>query len=64
MEQPAAWTVPIAFAVMVVGSLLTRHRLVPAAVDRVMLRMHLPEEVGTGPAPRPPAVRPPTAGRS
>jgi Na+(H+)/acetate symporter ActP len=45
LEEPAAWTVPVAFAVMVAGSLLTRHRLSPAAVDRVMLRMHLPEEV-------------------
>jgi Na+(H+)/acetate symporter ActP len=45
LEQPAAWTVPVAFAVMVAGSLLTRRRLSPAAVDRVMLRMHLPEEV-------------------
>ncbi|MFI0723332.1 cation acetate symporter [Streptomyces sp. NPDC021224] len=53
LEQPAAWTVPVAFAVMVTVSLLTRHRLSPAAVDRVMLRMHLPEEVGSGPAPLP-----------
>ncbi len=54
LEQPAAWTVPVAFAVMVAGSLLTRHRLSPAAVDRVMLRMHLPEVVtGAGQA-RPP----------
>ncbi|WP_328465683.1 sodium/solute symporter [Streptomyces sp. NBC_00448] len=56
LEEPAAWTVPVAFAVMVVGSLLTRGRLSPAAVDRVMLRMHLPEEV-TGPEP-PPAGSP------
>jgi hypothetical protein len=47
---------------MVAVSLLTRHRLVPAAVDRVMLRMHLPEEVGTV-LPQRPAARPPTAGR-
>ena len=52
LEQPAAWTVPIAFAVMIAGSLLTRHRLSPDAVDRVMLRMHLPEEVGSLPQPR------------
>jgi Na+(H+)/acetate symporter ActP len=45
LEEPAAWTVPIAFAVMVAGSLLTRHRISDAAVDRVMVRMHLPEEV-------------------
>ncbi|WP_328912102.1 MULTISPECIES: sodium/solute symporter [unclassified Streptomyces] len=49
LEQPAAWTVPVAFTVMVAGSLLTRHRLSPAAVDRVMLRMHLPEEAGVLP---------------
>ncbi|SDN07688.1 sodium/solute symporter [Actinacidiphila guanduensis] len=45
LEEPAAWTVPIAFAVMAIGSLLTRHRISDAAVDRVMVRMHLPEEV-------------------
>ncbi|MEW1861642.1 cation acetate symporter [Streptomyces sp. NPDC088194] len=60
LEEPAAWTVPVAFAVMVVGSLLTRGRLSPAAVDRVMLRMHLPEEV-TGPEP-PPVGSPSPAG--
>jgi Na+(H+)/acetate symporter ActP len=49
LEQPAAWTVPVAFAVMTAGSLLTRHRLSPEAVDRAMLRMHLPEEVGSLP---------------
>jgi Na+(H+)/acetate symporter ActP len=63
LEQPAAWTVPVAFAVMITVSLLTRHRLSPAAVDRVMLRMHLPEEVASGDLPLP-AVRPPTAGRT
>lgn len=63
LEQPAAWTVPVAFAVMITVSLLTGHRLSPAAVDRVMLRMHLPEEIATG-GPSLPAVRPPTAGRS
>ncbi|MFI0897536.1 cation acetate symporter [Streptomyces sp. NPDC020983] len=62
LEQPAAWTVPVAFAVMVTVSLLTRHRLSPAAVDRVMLRMHLPEEVGSGPAPLP-GPRPPATER-
>jgi hypothetical protein len=35
---------------MVAGSLLTRGRISAAAVDRVMLRMHLPEEV-TAPPP-------------
>jgi Na+(H+)/acetate symporter ActP len=55
LEQPAAWTVPVAFAVMVVVSLLSRHRISAAAVDRVMLRMHLPEEVGSLPRPPGPA---------
>jgi Na+(H+)/acetate symporter ActP len=40
--QPAAWTVPLAFAVMVAGSLLTRGR-VPADVGPTMLRLHAPE---------------------
>jgi len=40
--QPAAWTVPLAFAVMVVVSLATRHR-VPTTVGRTMLRLHAPD---------------------
>ena len=56
LGEPAAWTVPVAFAVMVGVSLLTRHRLSPAAVDRVMLRMHLPEEATGAGRPRPPGV--------
>lgn len=59
LEQPAAWTVPVAFAVMIGGSLATRKRISAAAVDRVMLRMHLPEEVGAQPVPAvPEAARP------
>jgi Na+(H+)/acetate symporter ActP len=42
LGQPAIWTVPLAFGVMIVVSLLTP-RTVPANVDQVMLRMHLPE---------------------
>jgi cation/acetate symporter len=42
--QPAAWTVPLAFAVMLIGSLFTRHR-VPADVNATMLRLHAPESV-------------------
>jgi Na+(H+)/acetate symporter ActP len=42
LAQPAAWTVPIAFAVMVAGSLLTR-RSRPAGVARTMVRLHAPE---------------------
>jgi cation/acetate symporter len=42
LGQPAIWTVPLAFAVMIVVSLATK-RTVPANVGQVMLRMHLPE---------------------
>jgi Na+(H+)/acetate symporter ActP len=45
LAQPAAWTVPSAFAVMVGVSLLTRAR-VPADVGRTMLRLHAPESLG------------------
>jgi Na+(H+)/acetate symporter ActP len=44
LEQPAAWTVPLAFVVMVVVSLLTRSR-VPSDVGRVMVRLHAPESL-------------------
>jgi cation/acetate symporter len=44
LAQPAAWTVPTAFAAMVVGSLLTRSRL-PANVARTMVRLHTPESL-------------------
>jgi Na+(H+)/acetate symporter ActP len=42
--QPAAWTVPLAFTVMVVGSLLTSRR-VPRDVGATMLRLHAPESL-------------------
>jgi hypothetical protein len=42
LAQPAAWTVPIAFGVMVVVSLLTPGRI-PAGVARTMVRLHTPE---------------------
>jgi len=42
LGQPAIWTVPLAFSVMIVVSLVTQ-RSVPANVSQVMLRMHLPE---------------------
>ena len=42
LGQPAVWTVPLAFAVMIVISLLTPGS-VPANVEQAMLRMHLPE---------------------
>jgi len=42
--QPAAWSVPLAFLVMVVGSLLTSRR-VPHDVGATMLRLHAPESL-------------------
>jgi Na+(H+)/acetate symporter ActP len=42
LAQPAAWTVPSAFAVMVGVSWATREH-VPADVGRTMLRLHAPE---------------------
>ncbi|GAA2494616.1 sodium/solute symporter [Winogradskya humida] len=44
VEQPAAWTVPLAFVVMVVGSLLTKRRI-PADIGATMLRLHAPESL-------------------
>jgi Na+(H+)/acetate symporter ActP len=40
--EPAAWTVPLAFLVMIAGSLLTSGR-VPRDVGATMLRLHAPE---------------------
>ncbi|TDB80815.1 cation acetate symporter [Micromonospora sp. KC721] len=42
IAQPAAWTVPLAFTVMVAASMATRHRT-PADVGATMLRLHTPE---------------------
>ncbi|GAA4702219.1 cation acetate symporter [Nocardioides conyzicola] len=42
MGQPAAWTVPLALATMVVVSLATRSR-VPEHADRFLVRLHTPE---------------------
>ncbi|MEV4754073.1 cation acetate symporter [Micromonospora sp. NPDC049559] len=42
VAQPAAWTVPLAFTVMVAVSMATRHRT-PADVGATMLRLHAPE---------------------
>jgi Na+(H+)/acetate symporter ActP len=44
LAQPAAWTVPTAFAVMVLTSLATSGR-VPADVGRTMVRLHAPERL-------------------
>jgi Na+(H+)/acetate symporter ActP len=43
-EHPAAWSVPLGFALMIGVSLVTRHR-VPADVSRTMVRLHTPEGV-------------------
>ncbi len=45
IDQPAAWTVPLAFAVMVVVSIATRRR-VPGDVGLTMLRLHAPDSLG------------------
>jgi Na+(H+)/acetate symporter ActP len=42
LAEPAAWAVPLTFAVMIVGSLATRRR-VPPDVGRVMVQLHAPE---------------------
>jgi Na+(H+)/acetate symporter ActP len=42
LSYPAAWTVPLAFTVMVVVSLATRRR-VPGTVALTMLRLHAPD---------------------
>ncbi|MFG2001024.1 cation acetate symporter [Spirillospora sp. NPDC048911] len=44
LAQPAAWSVPIAFAVMTGVSLATP-RSVPAGVARTMVRLHVPESL-------------------
>jgi Na+(H+)/acetate symporter ActP len=44
LAQPALVTVPLAFAAMIAGSLLTRDRL-PAHLSRTMVRLHTPEHI-------------------
>ncbi|UQU65061.1 cation acetate symporter [Couchioplanes caeruleus] len=44
IAQPAAWTVPLAFVVMIVGSLVTKRRI-PPDIGATMLRLHAPEEL-------------------
>jgi Na+(H+)/acetate symporter ActP len=44
LEQPAAWAVPLAFAVMLTVSLATADR-VRTDVGRVMVRLHAPESL-------------------
>jgi cation/acetate symporter len=42
LAQPAAWSVPFSFTVMIVVSLVTPSR-VPVNVARTMVRLHTPE---------------------
>ncbi|SNT55073.1 Sodium:solute symporter family protein [Actinomadura meyerae] len=44
LAQPAAWTVPIAFTVMILVSLCSQRR-VPPGVARMMVRLHTPESL-------------------
>ncbi len=44
LGQPAVWSVPTGFALMIVGSLLTKSRR-PTNVGRTMVRLHTPERV-------------------
>jgi len=44
MSQPALWSVPVGFALMVSVSWATRHRA-PSNVARTMVRLHTPERV-------------------
>jgi Na+(H+)/acetate symporter ActP len=44
VAQPAAWTVPLAFAVMISVSVATRQH-VPAGVGGIMLRLHAPDSL-------------------
>jgi Na+(H+)/acetate symporter ActP len=52
LAHPAALTVPSAFLVMVVVSLLTPRRL-PVHVSRTMVRLHTPESVVLDRGPQP-----------
>jgi Na+(H+)/acetate symporter ActP len=52
LAQPAAWSMPVAFAVTIVVSLLTR-RSVPASAGRVLARLHAPETLGLEAPPAP-----------
>ena len=44
LAQPAAWSMPLAFVVMVVVSLFTP-REIPTGVRRIMVRLHTPESL-------------------
>lgn len=44
VSQPAAWTVPLGFVVMIVVSLATPQRMAPGVI-RTMVRLHTPEQL-------------------
>ncbi|WTW99369.1 cation acetate symporter [Streptomycetaceae bacterium NBC_01309] len=48
LSRPAAWTVPLTFAVMVGVSYLTRKHVPPGA-GRALARLHAPESLGLSP---------------
>jgi cation/acetate symporter len=50
LAQPAAWTIPIAFAVAILVSLATPRRI-PRHTSRTMVRLHTPEELDLDRAP-------------
>ena len=53
LAQPAAWTLPVTFAVMAVVSLATPKRI-PRGTARTMVRLHAPEALIALPGePRP-----------
>jgi Na+(H+)/acetate symporter ActP len=52
LGQPAAWSVPTAFAVMVVVSLVTRASVPPGA-GQALVRLHAPEGLGLRAGPTP-----------
>ncbi len=62
LSQPAACTVPLAFAAMVVGSLASQDRLPPNRV-RTLVRLHTPEHIEVDRGPYDPE-RPMAANRS
>jgi cation/acetate symporter len=43
LAEPAAWSVPLAFAVAIVVSRLTRASGIPAGADGQLMLLHLPE---------------------
>ncbi len=49
LSQPAAWTIPIAFATTVLVSLATPSAI-PRGAARTMVRLHSPEELHLGPS--------------